>query len=95
MLLKYNFSSDEFLKIPQFYFEIMGEKEYEGFLQQKFNATYLPNAINELIIELSPEHIITTNYDHLIEDVKHPNVSNYTIIKNDRDLLKKRVEDIL
>lgn len=86
---KYNFSSDEFLKIPQFYFEIMGEKEYEGFLQQKFNATYLPNAINELIIELSPEHIITTNYDHLIEDVKHPNVSNYTIIKNDRDLLKK------
>ncbi|MBE6845920.1 MAG: hypothetical protein E7508_09510 [Ruminococcus sp.] len=87
---KYNYSADEFLKIPQYFFEMMGKEEYEDFLRRKFHATYLPNAINQLIIELNPEHIITTNYDHLIEDVKHPNVSNYTIIKNDRDLLEKK-----
>ena len=87
---KYNYSADEFLKIPQYFFEMMGKEEYEEFLRRKFHETYLPNAINQLIIELNPEHIITTNYDHLIEDVKHPNVSNYTIIKNDRDLLEKK-----
>lgn len=87
---KYNYSADEFLKIPQYFFEMMGEEEYKDFLCKKFNTAYVPNAINQLIIELNPEHIITTNYDHLIEDVKHPNVSNYTIIKNDRDLLEKK-----
>ena len=31
----------------------------------------------------------TTNYDHLIEDVNNPNVSKYTVIKKDNELLYK------
>lgn len=85
---KYNFSSDEFLKIPQYFFDIKGEDEYYTFLDEKFNQIYEPNAIDKLIIELKPEHIITTNYDHLIEDVKHLYRNNYTIIKNDTEMLK-------
>ncbi len=85
---KYNFSSDEFLKIPQYFFDIKGEDEYYTFLDEKFNQSYEPNAIDKLIIELKPEHIITTNYDHLIEDVKHLYRNNYTIIKNDTEMLK-------
>lgn len=86
---KYNFSSDEFLKIPQYFFDIKGEDEYYTFLDEKFNQIYEPNVIDELIVDISPEHIITTNYDHLIEDVKNPNRSKYTKITSDKDILKK------
>lgn len=86
---KYSFSSEEFLKIPQYFYEEKGETEYIDFLREKFCKEYEPNAIDELIIQLFPEHIITTNYDHLIENVKDINLSNYTVIKKDADLLSK------
>lgn len=86
---KHNYSADEFLKIPQYFFDTKGEKEYYDFLEEKFCKEYDTNAIDELIVDLNPEHIITTNYDHLIEDVKNPKISNYTIIKRDDDLLEK------
>lgn len=86
---KYNFSSEEFLKIPQFFYEDRGEDEYINFLKRKFCREYTSNEIDELIIDLEPEHIITTNYDHLIEDVSNLSIGNYTIIKNDKDLLEK------
>ena len=54
-----------------------------------WTGSYASNIIDELIIQLNPEHIVTTNYDHLIEDVKHPYVSNYTVIECDGDLLEK------
>ena len=87
---KYNFSTDDFLKIPQYFYNKFGEDEYVKFIQDKFSKQYIPNEINNLIIQIGPEHIITTNYDHLIEDVKHVNMSMYTIIKNDRDILEKQ-----
>lgn len=86
---KYNFSSDEFLKIPQYFYDIKGEDAYYSFLYKKFNQYYKPNEIDDLIVDLNPEHIITTNYDHLIENVKNPNRSNYTKITSDKDILEK------
>lgn len=86
---KRNYSPDEFLKIPQYFYEKEGEKEYLEFLNGIFGKHYDTNVIDELIVELEPEHIITTNYDHLIEDVKNPSISNYTVIKNNDDLLEK------
>ncbi len=87
--MKHNFSAEEFLKIPQYFYDTKGKDEYYNFLKKKFCRSYDSNVIDELIVELNPEHIITTNYDHLIEDVKHPNVSNYTVIECDGDLLEK------
>ena len=86
---KYNFSSDEFLKIPQYFVDTKGEDEYYDFLKKRFCQSYISNEIDELIIQLNPEHIITTNYDHLLEDVFNPNVGNYTVIKSDKDLLEQ------
>ncbi|MGN0619230.1 MAG: SIR2 family protein [Ruminiclostridium sp.] len=86
---KYNFSADDFLKIPQYFFDTKGETEYYDFLEKTFCKSYTPNDIDKLIIELNPEQIITTNYDHLLEDVKNPNVGSYAIIKCDRDLLEQ------
>ena len=87
---KYNFSSDELLKIPQYFFEEKGETVYYEFLKEKFCKEYSTNAINEMIVGLEPEHIITTNYDHLIENVKNPSISDYAVIKSDNDLLAEK-----
>ena len=51
---------------------------------------YETNIIDEIIIKLQPEHIITTNYDHLLENVKDPGVSKYAIITKDDDILSKK-----
>lgn len=88
---RYNFSSDEFLKIPQYFYEEKGREAYIDFLSQKFCKEYETNAIDEIIVDLEPEHIITTNYDHLIENVKNPSISDYVVIKNDSDLLSEKV----
>lgn len=87
--MKHNFSAEEFLKIPQYFYDTKEKDEYYNFLKKKFCKSYDSNIIDELIIQLNPEHIVTTNYDHLIEDVKHPYVSNYTVIECDGDLLEK------
>ena len=86
---KYNFSSDDFLKIPQYFYEEKGREAYIDFLSQKFCKEYETNAIDELIVQLQPEHIITTNYDHLIECVKNTPISKYTVVKSNKDLLTK------
>lgn len=84
---KHNYSSDEFLKIPQYFYEEKGEEQYIQLLKEKFGGNYESNEIDNLIFDIKPEHIITTNYDHLLEDTKNINVSKYTIIKSDKDLL--------
>lgn len=91
---KYNFSSDDFLIIPQHYYEKIkndngNDDEYYNFLKEKFCKDIIPNPIDELIISLNPEHIITTNYDHLLEEVQHPNRAKYTVIKDDNNMLSK------
>ena len=41
---------------------------YYDFLKEKFcSGKYESNIIDEIIVKLQPEHIITTNYDHLLE----------------------------
>lgn len=89
--LKYDFSSEDFLRIPQYFYERDGKEKYHEFLNDKFcNKEFETNIIDEIIIQLQPEHIITTNYDHLLENVKDPRVLKYTIIKKDNDILSKK-----
>lgn len=91
-MLKYNFTNEEYLLIPQLYFDSLGKdhKDYYSFIKEKFSDIGAPNIIDDIIISLEPECIITTNYDHLIEDVNNPNASKYTVIKKDDELLYKR-----
>lgn len=82
---KYRFSTDEYIKIPQYFYShdtSINHQEYYNLLKQEFNKDFKPNLLNELIISLKPEHIITTNYDHLLDHYQ------YEVIKSDRDLLK-------
>ena len=94
--LKYDFSAEDFLRIPQHFYESFSDSEeekniYYDFLKEKFCCDkYESNIIDEIIVKLQPEHIITTNYDHLLENVNDPSVSKYAVITRDDDILSKK-----
>lgn len=94
--MKYKFSSEDFLRIPQHFYESCGDTEdekkiYYDFLRDKFcSKEYESNIIHEIIVKLQPEHIITTNYDHLLENVNDPRISKYAIITKDNDILSQK-----
>ena len=47
-----------------------------------FADDFQPNILDDMIISLQPNHIITTNYDNLLDHY------GYDVITSDRDLLK-------
>ncbi|WP_105963999.1 SIR2 family protein [Apilactobacillus micheneri] len=72
-------SSDDYLKIPQMLFD-KSPDEYKKVLNEVLNNDYETNQLDDLIIKLQPDHIITTNYDTLIEQSIN-NVGSEKIIK--------------
>lgn len=84
---KYYFSTDEYIKIPQYFYSLDKSNNHENYyqiLKDAFYKDYKPNILNDLIASLNPEHIITTNYDHLLDNYQ------YEVITNDGDLLKAK-----
>jgi len=62
-----DYTDEEILKIPQYAFN-ESKEEYFKILEEEYNR--LPdetNPIVDLLVGLRPNHIITTNYDRLIE----------------------------
>lgn len=84
---KYYFSTDEYIKIPQYFYSYDQSKnhhDYYAILKEAFQHDFKPNILNDLITSLRPEHIITTNYDHLLDHYQ------YEVITSDQDLLKSK-----
>ena len=52
----------------------------------------MSNSIDDEIFNLLPHHIITTNYDSLLEDSANLNAQLYTVVSQDSDLLSKSNE---
>ena len=78
---------DLYLKIPQYYFNERGEKEYFDKLNEVFfQKKYKPNFIHKEIFKLKPSHIITTNYDTLLEESAISEGQFYHTVKQDLDL---------
>lgn len=84
---KYYFSTDEYIKIPQYFYsqdQSLNHKNYYSLLEEAFLKDFKPNILNDLIASFHPEHIITTNYDHLFDNYQ------YEVITSDADLLKAK-----
>ncbi|HXU28066.1 MAG TPA: SIR2 family protein [Bacteroidia bacterium] len=84
-----NLSKDEtdFIKIPELYYRQRGYNEYITKIRTELNykkARY--TEIHKLLFELKPLHIITTNYDDLLEQYAFENSLPYQVIKQDKDL---------
>lgn len=72
--------------IAQYFYNARGKKEYYDFLNSKLNISVSPNEINDKILDLNPYHIITTNYDDLIEKQAEIKGMFYDVVAKDADL---------
>ena len=76
-------SSDEYLKIPQIFYENKGEKEYFKIVRKQLHIIKEPNEIHKMIMHLHPNHILTTNYDTLLEQTANRIGMSYSVINSD------------
>lgn len=83
---KSEFSQEEYLKIPQYYYNEFKEKIYYQVIINLFGQSFNANPIHKLIFDLNPAHIITTNFDDLIEKASYENGAGFDIVKQDADL---------
>ncbi len=91
---RYDFTQEEFLRIPEYYYQkYKGECEkYYNLIQDTLRGGSGSNLIDDEIFNLLPHHIITTNYDSLLEDSIAINSRLYTVVARDSDLLSKASE---
>ena len=76
------------LKIPQYYYNSRGKKEYTQLMRDVFlyGKPLQTNPLHKKIMECQVETIITTNYDHLIEQASEENAEVRYVISKDSDL---------
>ena len=75
------------LKIAQLYKDSRGHKEYiEKVKESLMFGKISPNPIHNIILDLKPCHIITTNYDDLIEQAVTQRFQQYYVVRKDEDL---------
>ena len=86
-----NISVSDYLKIPQLYFNEFGQHKYTRKVNEILNLDVVPNQIHNLIFSLNPQHIVTTNYDNLLEkeaEIRH--IKNYAKVATNKDLADAR-----
>lgn len=60
-------NEQDYLKLAQLYYLQFGEFLYYKKLKSFFNIEASPSFVHQLILKLNPQHIITTNWDCLLE----------------------------
>ena len=59
-LLKNDYSTDEFLKIPQYVYN-KDQEQYKQILKENISAERIDAPLSSVIFDINPAHIITTN----------------------------------
>lgn len=86
---KDEYSSDEYLQIPQMYFYSLegNTEEYYRFIKEQLHSSDLAiNQIHREMLNLNPASFITTNYDTLIEDAAVQYCQSYKVVSRDEDV---------
>lgn len=75
------------LKIAQLYKDSRGHKEYMDKVKEvlMYNKA-IPNDIHRAILDLNPNHIITTNYDDLLEQEIQNEFKQFAVIRENKDM---------
>ena len=84
--MKGRLATEEYIRIPQYHYcldESEGHADYHALIRSMIPEDAKPNLLDELIVSLGPEHIVTTNFDTLLDQV----AEGYQIIREDKDLL--------
>lgn len=78
---------EEYIRIPQYFYcmdESEGHSEYYKILRELIPTDAKANILDELIVSLHPRHLVTTNYDNLLDQI----AEDYEVIREDKQLLK-------
>jgi hypothetical protein len=78
----------DYLKIAQLYFLTFKEHKYYNTVKKFFPDTIEPSIIHEMIFDLNPEIIITTNWDTILENAIKKQGYLYDIVSSDAELVK-------
>lgn len=96
---KLNISPNEIdsLKIPQYYFNARGKNDYTQLVHQIFKyGIYLQTMpVHKKIIDFNADVMITTNYDHLLEQAAEESGEVLHIVSKDSDLPYKRGKELI
>lgn len=84
---------DDPLKIPQYYFNQRGKNEYKRLMSGifKYGKTLPITSLHQKLMKFNTSTIITTNYDHLIEQAAEENGEAMQVISSDTDLAYKNL----
>ncbi|MBC1500679.1 hypothetical protein HB943_08685 [Listeria weihenstephanensis] len=88
----------DILKIPQFYFDSPKYKsQYYSKIEKEIKKKAISNSIHAMIYKLAPKHIITTNYDQLIENTESIEVltNKYRVVSEDKDFLNAKTDNLI
>lgn len=76
----------DYLRIAQIFEDKYNRSELLNLVESMFPGYVKPGKLHEkLIEEVKPAHIITTNYDDLIESVEKASVLRYKVLRTDKD----------
>lgn len=80
--------SDDYLRVAQYYYDTFGKNQYTKKIEEVFfsKGTSKPNELHTLIEKIAPKHIITTNYDSLLEDQFENGLLKYNVVAEDKDI---------
>ena len=84
--LREEYSNDEFLKIPQYVYN-QDPNLYNQILEDQIKEVSEDAPLSKAIFNINPTHIITTNYDTLLESSTSELREQYQVIVRDKDLL--------
>lgn len=78
----------DYMKIPQYYYNARGNKEYVELMREifKYTENLEVKDVHRNIIRLNTQVIVTTNYDNLIEKAAEENAEFIQVISQDKDL---------
>lgn len=76
------------LKVPQYYFNSRGKKEYTQLMRDifRYEDHLLPTKLHKKILDFHTATIVTTNYDNLIELAAEENGEFMRVISQDIDM---------
>lgn len=80
--------SNDYLRVAQYYYDTFGKNQYTKKIEEVFSSkgTSKPNELHSLIEKIAPKHIITTNYDSLLEDQFESGLLKYNVVAEDKDI---------
>ena len=80
--------TDSPLRIAQYYYDTFGKNQYTKKIEEIFFKRGLskPNELHKLIEKIGPKHIITTNYDSLLESQFESGLLKYNVVAEDKDI---------